>query len=74
MNQRAGKTHSAAATDGRQSVDLMSLIKYAQAASRALKEEGEEDASHYFEMFEEYLRQDVANGKPFGFTYKSLGL
>jgi hypothetical protein len=74
MNQRPGKTHSAAATDGRQNVDLMSLIKYAQAASAALKQEGEEDASHYFEMFEEFLRKDVANGKPFGFTYKSLGL
>ncbi len=25
-------------------------------------------------MFEEYLVKDVANGKPFGFTYKTLGL
>ncbi len=74
MNQRSGKTHSAAATDGRQNVDLMSLIKFAQSASQALKDSGEEDAAHYFEMFEEYLRLDVANGKPFVFTNKSLGL
>lgn len=74
MNQRAGKTHGAAATDNRQSVDLMSLIKFVSTASVALAESGEEDAAHYFGMFEEYLREDVANGKPFGFTYKALGL
>ena len=74
MNQRPGKTHSAAATDGRQSVDLMSLIKFAREAKAALNQAEEEDAAHYFEMFEEYLRNDVANGKPFGFTYKALGL
>ena len=35
MNQRAGKTHAAAATDTRQSVDLMSLIKFVQQAGFA---------------------------------------
>lgn len=73
-NQRAGKTYNAAANDQRQSVDLGSLIKFVQSASVALMESGEADAAHYFDMFEDYLREDVANGKPFGFTYKALGL
>lgn len=74
MNQRAGKTHSAAATDTRQSVDLGSLIKFVSTAAVALSESGEDDAAHYFGMFEDFLREDVANGKPLGFTYKALGL
>ena len=74
MNQRSAKTYSAAATDNRQSVDLMSLIKFVRQARAALEEAEKEDAAHYFEMFEEYLVQDVANGKPFGFTYKALGI
>ena len=72
-NQRAGKTHAAAASDS-QNVSLRSLIDYVKSAQVALKESDEDDAAHYFEMFEDYLRNDVANGKPFGFTYKSLGL
>lgn len=73
-NQRAGKTYNAAANDTRQSVDLGSLIKFVQSAKVALSDYGEDDAAHYFGMFEDYLREDVANGKPFGFTYKALGL
>jgi hypothetical protein len=74
MNQRAGKTHSAAATDNRQMVDLAALIKFVSAARVALEQEGEEDSALRFELFEDFLRNDVANGKPFGFTYKALGL
>ena len=55
-------------------VNLRSVINYATQAMVALQEAGEEDAALRFELFAEYLRQDVANGKPFGFTYKSLGL
>lgn len=55
-------------------VNLRSLINYVRDAKTALKQSNEEEAAHYFEMFEEYLVQDVSNGKPFGFTYKSLGL
>jgi len=55
-------------------VNLRSVIEYTRTAAAALKEAGEEDAAHYFEMFNEYLVKDVANGKPFGFTYKTLGL
>lgn len=55
-------------------VNLRSLVEYVRSAQIALKENGEDDAAHYFEMLETYLVQDVSNGKPFGFTYKSLGL
>ena len=55
-------------------VNLRSLVDYTKAATQALEEAGEEEAAHFFGMFYEYLIKDVANGKPFGFTYKSLGL
>lgn len=55
-------------------VNLRSLTEFVRQARVALIQEGEQDAAHYFEMFQEYLEKDVANGKPFGFTYKSLGL
>lgn len=55
-------------------VNLRTVAEYTKQAAAALQLAGEEDAAHYFEMFHEYLVQDVANGKPFGFTYKSLGL
>jgi hypothetical protein len=50
------------------------VVDYTKQAAEALRQSGEDDAAHYFEMFYEYLIQDVANGKPFGFTYKTLGL
>lgn len=74
MNQRPGKTHSAAATDTRHSIDLGALIKFAAQARVALEEAGEDDAALRFELFEDYLRNDVVNGKLFGFTYRSIGL
>lgn len=55
-------------------VNLRSLTEFVRQARVALIQEGEQDAAHYFEMFQEYLEKDVANGKPFGFTYKTLGL
>jgi hypothetical protein len=55
-------------------VNLRTVAEYTKQAAVALQQAGEEDAAHYFEMFHEYLVQDVASGKPFGFTYKSLGL
>ena len=60
-------------TDGT-GVNLRSLVEYVRQARVALIQAGEEDAAHYFDMFECYLVEDVANGKPFGFTYKTLGL
>lgn len=55
-------------------VNLRSVVNYAKEAASALEQAGEADAAHYFEMFHEYLTRDVANGKPFGFTSKTLGL
>jgi hypothetical protein len=55
-------------------VNLRSLTEYVRQARAALILAKEEDAAHYFEMFETYLVEDVAKGKPFGFTYKTLGL
>ena len=74
MNQRPGKMHSAALGDS-QNVPLRSLIEYARNARVALAETDHDDASYYFEMFEDFLINEVANGsKPMSFTYKSLGL
>lgn len=55
-------------------VNLRTVLAYARSAQRALEQEGEEDSALRFELFADYLEKDVANGKPFGFTYKSLGL
>lgn len=55
-------------------VNLRTVADYTKQAAVALHQAGEDNAAHYFEMFHEYLIQDVSNGKPFGFTYKSLGL
>ena len=55
-------------------VNLRSLIDYTKQAVVALEDSGEENAAHYFDCFLDYLTLDVANGKPFGFTYKSLAL
>ena len=55
-------------------VNLRTVTNYAKEATTALEQAGDTEAAHYFEMFHEYLVRDVANGKPFGFTYKTLGL
>ncbi len=55
-------------------VNLRSLVEFVRSAQSALRENGDDDAAHYFEMFEDYLVKDVANGKQFGFTSKVLGL
>lgn len=55
-------------------VNYRSVVDYVSQAKAALEQEGETEAAHYFEMFEEYLKNDVVGGKPFGFTYKTLGL
>ena len=56
-------------------VNLRSLIDYTKQAVVALNDCGEEEAAHYFDCFLDYLTLDVAgSNKPFGFSYKSLGL
>ena len=74
MNQRAGKTHAAAMTDDGGSISLGSLIKFVRDAQKALEYEEEVDAALRFEIFGDYLEQDVVNGAPFKFTTKALGL
>jgi len=56
-------------------VNLRSLIDYTKQAVVALNDSGETEAAHYFDCFLDYLTLDVAGmNKPFGFSYKSLGL
>lgn len=55
-------------------VNYRSLLKFVKDARVALENNHEEDAAHYFGMFEEFLEKDVINGKPLEFTYKVLGL
>ena len=55
-------------------VNLRTLTAFVRQAHVALVQEGEEEAAHFFELFKDFLEQDVANGKPFVFTYKTLGL
>lgn len=74
MNQRPGRYHSAALHDSGTSVPLSHLIRFVKAAQTALERHGEEDAALRFEIFGDYLQQDVVNGKPFEFTTKTLGL
>jgi hypothetical protein len=55
-------------------VNLRSLVDFLRSAQVSLRDNGEDDAAHYFEMFEEYLVKDVSNGKRFGYTDKVFGL
>jgi hypothetical protein len=55
-------------------VNLRSLTTFVRQAHDALVQEGEEEGAHFFELFKEYLEKDVANGKPFVFQNKMLGL
>lgn len=75
MNQRAGRYHSAAMNDeGGGKIDLKDLIYFVTQSQRALEDAGESDAALRFEIFGDFLREDVANGKPFAFSTKALGL
>jgi hypothetical protein len=74
MNQRAGKTHLAAMTDDGGSIPLGSLIKFVRSAQDELEHAMESDAALRFEIFGDFLEQDVANGIPFKFTTKAIGL
>ena len=73
MNQRKGKTHSAALGDGSK-IDFRQLVNYVHNARIALEKEGFEDAAFRFEMFEEFLRHDYANGHAMEFKTRHLGM
>ena len=75
MNQRAGRYHAASLNDaGGGSIPLSQIIRFVRAAQAALERAKEEDSALRFEIFADYLEQDVVNGKPFEFTTKALGL
>jgi hypothetical protein len=57
MNQRAGKTHQAAASDG---LGEMKLRNFFRTCADLLKENNDEDAAYYFEQIVEEINQ----GKP----------
>lgn len=73
MNQRKGKTHSAALGDGSK-IDFRQLVNYVRNARAALEKEGLEDAAFRFEMFEEFLRNDYGSGQPLEFKTRHLGM
>jgi hypothetical protein len=61
VNQRAAKTHRAAAgTDGR--VSLFEVMDFMEAAQHVLENAGEHDAAFYFEQVHEHLRQNPQSG------------
>lgn len=75
MQQRAGRFHSAAMNDdGGGNITLKQLIDFTRKAQASLEEAGESDAALRFEIFGDYLSEDVANGTPFQFSTKALGL
>lgn len=74
MNQRRGKMQAAALSD-RQDVPLAKIIRFVRQAQKALESEGLEDEAARFEIFGDFLEQDVATGaQPLEFTYRSIGL
>lgn len=75
MNQRAGKTHAAGMRDeGGGSYTLKQIIELIAACKTAMAGSDEFDAEIRFEILEDWLRHDVANGTPLTFTNKTLGL
>lgn len=74
MNQRRGKMHAASMSD-RQDVPLAKIIRFVRQAQAALEGEGLEDEATRFEIFGDFLEEDVATGShPLEFTYRSIGL
>jgi len=55
-------------------VNHRSLVEFCRRAAATLAEDGAGDGAYYFEMLEEFLVKDVANGKPFVFSSKVFGL
>jgi hypothetical protein len=74
-NQRRGRFHSASLNDeGGGQITLKELIDFVTQAQKSLEQNGEEDSALRFEILGDFLREDVANGTPFRFTTKALGL
>lgn len=71
MNQRKGKTHSAALGED-DKVRLGDLIKFVKAAKEDLEKVGEEDSALRFEILEDWLRNDF-RGR-LAYSSKVIGL
>jgi len=75
MNQRAGKMHAAGMNDeGGGNISLKSLIKVIRSIQAELAGSDEFDAEVRFEIFGDYLENEIANGKPFVYTSKMIGV
>lgn len=55
-------------------VNFRSLLSFVKSAESDLRESGYDDSADYFENIAEWLEKDVANGKPFRYTGRVLGL
>jgi hypothetical protein len=66
--------HDLSVSEDTTGINYRSLNAFLLHAREALLESGEEEAAHYFEMFQDFLQKDVVNGAPFVFTYRSLGM
>jgi hypothetical protein len=74
-NQRSGRYHAAAMNDdGGGNITLKELITFVEKAQAALEDAGEGDAALRFEIFGDYLKQDVTSGQHFQFSTRALGL
>jgi len=65
MNQRAGKTYRAAASDG---LADMKLKNFFRGAKEMLEEAGYDDAAFYFEQCEDH----IVNGKSLPYERKDI--
>ena len=75
MNQRKGSYHAAAMNDeGGGNITLKQLIAVIRAAQHELETNDEEDSALRFEIFGDFLENDIANGKPFSYTSRMIGL
>jgi len=70
-NQRAGKTHKAAATTALSDANARALVTFFKSAKEVLTQYEEEDAAFYFEQVEEHLRRGGSLTDPIG---KILGV
>ena len=57
MNQRPGKYHKAALSDG-DKISLRSLVEFCKKAKVDLENAGEQDSALRFEILEDWLRND----------------
>jgi hypothetical protein len=73
--QRKGKTHAAGSDGGTHKIDVMAIIRVVDRCKRELELAGHEDPAFYFEVFGDWIKEDVVKfGRPFEFENRTLGL